>query len=145
MPPARAGRGRRPGAAHGHTFLGKGLRDRARCGAIGYHPSLLPRHRGRDAVRWAVKMGDAVTGGTVYQLTDTPDAGPILAQHWCWVYPSDTPKTLWRDRLAPLGLDLLRAVLLDLGAGRLRPVAQDERAATWEPAFSRPPLASQAP
>ena len=53
-------------AAHSHDYLGRRTRLRARLGAIGYHPSLLPLHRGRDAVRWTIKMGDRVTGGTVY-------------------------------------------------------------------------------
>ena len=34
-------------AAHAHVFIPKSLRDQARYGAVGYHPSLLPRHRGR--------------------------------------------------------------------------------------------------
>ena len=51
-------------AAHSHDFIGRKTRHRAALGAIGYHPSLLPLHRGRDAVRWALKMGDRVTGGT---------------------------------------------------------------------------------
>ena len=30
-------------------------------GSIQYHPSLLPRHRGRSAMHWAIRMGDATT------------------------------------------------------------------------------------
>ena len=41
-------------AAHAHCFIAGDARKRARLGAIGYHPSLLPRHRGRDAVRWTI-------------------------------------------------------------------------------------------
>ena len=81
-------------AAHAHTFIPASVRDRARHGAVAYHPSLLPRHRGRDAVRWAIHMGDAVAGGTVYRMVDRVDAGPILAQDWCWIRPGDTPADL---------------------------------------------------
>lgn len=40
--------------AHAHVFVGPATRAKAKYGAFGYHPSLLPRHRGRDAVRWAI-------------------------------------------------------------------------------------------
>lgn len=57
-------------AAHSHSFISREARRRARFGAIGYHPSLLPRHRGRDAVRWTIHMRDQVAGGTVYWMND---------------------------------------------------------------------------
>ena len=66
-------------AAHSHDFIGRATRRRCAVWAIGYHPSLLPLHRGRDAVRWTVKMRDRVTGGTVYWLSDNIDAGDIDA------------------------------------------------------------------
>src|SRR3954454_25402547 len=40
-------------------------------GTIQYHPSLLPRHRGRSAINWAIRMGDAATGVTIFWV----DAG----------------------------------------------------------------------
>lgn len=55
-------------AAHAHVFITSAARQATRYGALGYHPSLLPRHRGRDAIRWALHMGDKVTGGSVYWL-----------------------------------------------------------------------------
>ena len=114
--------------AHSHDFIGRKTRLKARLGAIGYHPSLLPRHRGRDAVRWALHMGDAVTGGTVYWLTDNVDAGPIAAQEHVFVAPGETPERLWRDKLAPLGVRLTLSVLEDLAAGRIVERRQDEAA-----------------
>lgn len=62
-------------SAHGHDFIGRRTRGRAKLGAIGYHPSLLPLHRGRDAIEWAIRMRERVTGGTVYWLSDSVDAG----------------------------------------------------------------------
>ena len=74
-------------AAHSHDFIGRKTRLKTKLGALGYHPSLLPRHRGRDAVRGALKMGDAITGGTIYWLSDSVDCGAIAAQDWCWICP----------------------------------------------------------
>jgi len=126
--------------AHSHDFVGQRTRLKARLGAIGYHPSLLPLHRGRDAVRWAIKMGDRITGGSVYWLTDNVDAGPVAAQTWCFIRPDDTPEELWRRDLFPIGLKLMEKTLSDLLRGVIVAVPQDNALATWEPAFDRPPL-----
>jgi methionyl-tRNA formyltransferase len=112
----------------------------ARLGGVGAHPSLLPRHRGRDAVRWSVKMRDPIAGGTVYWLGDAVDAGPIAVQGWCHVGPGDTAESLWREKLFPMGLRLVERVLDDLQAGRIVQLPQDERYATWEPSWERPPM-----
>lgn len=126
-------------AAHSHDFLGRKTRLKSRLGAIGYHPSLLPRHRGRDAVRWTIKMGDAISGGSVYWLTDTVDGGPIAAQQHVFVKSDDTPEELWRRELAPLGIKLLRKVLSDIHSGLLVQQPQDPDVATWEPSIDGAP------
>ena len=126
--------------AHSHDFVGDATRRKTKLGGIGYHPSLLPLHRGRDAVYWTVKMGERVTGGTVYWLSDRVDGGPIAAQGWCFVRPGIKPLDLWTEELQPLGLRLLAGVLKDLQGGRIVAVPQDETLATWEPSAQRPPL-----
>lgn len=126
--------------AHGHDFIGTATRCKARLGAIGYHPSLLPLHRGRDAVYWTLKMGDKVAGGSVYWLTDVVDGGPVAAQGWCFTRPGDTPAGLWRRELFPMGLRLFDSVLGDLEAGLIVSVPQDQALATWEPSVGRPPV-----
>ncbi|MBX3589096.1 MAG: methionyl-tRNA formyltransferase [Ramlibacter sp.] len=122
--------------AHAHVFIAPEARKRARWGALGYHPSLLPRHRGRDAIVWALHMGDQVTGGTAYWLDDGADTGPIAAQGWCWVRPGDTAADLWRRDLAPMGLRLIGQVLAQLDAGIVPSTPQPAELATWEPAFN---------
>lgn len=116
-----------------HAFLTASARRKARLGALGYHPSLLPRHRGRDAIRWAIHMRELLTGGTVYWMDDGADTGPIAAQGWCWIRPDDTPEALWRRELAPMGLTLFAQVLAGLDAGLVTSRPQDNRLATWEP------------
>lgn len=90
-------------AAHAHAYIGAEVRRRARLGALGYHPSLLPRHRGRDAIRWAIHMREPVTGGSLYWMDDHVDAGPVVRQDWCHIRPDDTPVSLWRRELGPMG------------------------------------------
>lgn len=127
-------------AAHSHDFIGRDSRAATRLGGIGYHPSLLPRHRGRDAVRWTIHTADPTAGGSVYWLTDHVDGGPIAAQDWCFVRPSDDASSLWKRELFPMGVRLLSEVLRDIDDGILIEIPQDEELATWEPSWSRPPL-----
>jgi methionyl-tRNA formyltransferase len=126
-------------AAHSHAFIGRATRARARY-AIGYHPSLLPLHRGRDAIRWTVRDRDRVTGGTVYHLTDNVDGGPVAAQDWCHVPPGISAGELWREALAPMGVRLIVDVLDDIASGCVAWRPQDEALATWEPAMDAAPL-----
>jgi methionyl-tRNA formyltransferase len=119
-------------AAHSHVYVGRKSRAATRCGWLGYHPSLLPRHRGRDAVEWTIRMRDPIAGGTVYELDDGVDTGPIAVQDWCHVSPRWDASALWREALFPMGVRLLReAVGLPYVGAR----PQDPRFATWEPSL----------
>ena len=71
--------------AHSHARISKEALAVAKLGGIGYHPSLLPRHRGIAAVEWTIREGDPIAGGTIYHLADRMDAGAIAAQDWCFV------------------------------------------------------------
>jgi methionyl-tRNA formyltransferase len=126
--------------AHNHAYISAEVREAAIHGAISYHPSLLPRHRGRDAVAWAVKMGDAITGGTVYWVDDGIDTGPIAAQKWCFIEPGMTASDLWRKQLFPIGVSLITDVVEDIGLGIAKREPQNEAVATFEPALNPPRL-----
>lgn len=129
-------------AAHAHSFIGAATRAKARLGALSYHPSLLPRHRGRDAIRWVLYMREPVTGGSLYWMDDGADTGPVVAQSWCHVRADDTPATLWRRELAPIGLELFSQVLTRLSEGApCGGEPQDPALASWEPAWATGRLA----
>lgn len=125
--------------AHSHSFIGRLTRARAPY-ALGYHPSLLPLHRGRAAVEWTARMGERVTGGTVYHLTDRVDGGPIALQEHVILPPGMSASAIWREHLFPLGLKMLveAADAVDNDTVRYRP--QDDRKATWEPSLDSKPL-----
>lgn len=125
--------------ANSQLFIPNAVLEAARIGAIGYHASLLPRHRGRDPLRWAVHMGDPVIGGTVMWLTDDIDAGPIISQRWCFATRSENAEQLWRQKLSPLGVEMLVDTTALVASGeKVRSIPQDEQYATWEPAWERP-------
>jgi methionyl-tRNA formyltransferase len=123
--------------AHSHDFIREPLRAKTTYGAIGYHPSLLPLHRGKDAIIWTIRMGDKITGGTVYWLDEVMDGGPIAAQEHSFVLPGDTPDLLWQRDLQPLGVKLLCKVCRDLSNGIVIKQPQNESIATSEPSIKR--------
>src|SRR5438132_4728461 len=123
--------------AHSHARVTREALAAAKLGGIGYHPSLLPRHRGIAAVEWTIREGDPIAGGTVYHLADRMDAGAIAAQDWCFVRKGETARELWERALAPLGQRLLAEVIDYAKTHHALPaIPQDERFATRAPALS---------
>ncbi|WP_315764181.1 formyltransferase family protein [Bradyrhizobium sp. SZCCHNS2005] len=123
--------------AHSHARVAQAAVAAAKLGGIGYHPSLLPRHRGKAAVEWTIKEGDPVAGGTIYHLAERMDAGAIAAQDWCFVKKGETARELWERALAPLGLKLLGQVIDYAKAhGSIPAKPQDEQFATKAPSLT---------
>jgi methionyl-tRNA formyltransferase len=120
--------------AHSHARIGKDALAASKLGGIGYHPSLLPRHRGIAAVEWTIREGDPIAGGTIYHLADVMDGGAIAAQEWCFVRKGETARELWERALAPLGLKLLAEVVDYAIVHKSLPATfQDEQFATKAP------------
>jgi len=125
-------------AAHTHARVSQEALSRSRLGGVGYHPSLLPRHRGIAAVEWTILQGDPIAGGSVYHLAETMDGGAIAAQDWCFVVKGETARELWERALAPMGLNLLaRVVRYARQHGEVPAQPQDERFATQAPMIRR--------
>lgn len=61
-------------------ICGRAFRASARLGAIGYHPTLLPKLRGRAALAWTIILQVRRTGGTLFWLADGVDEGDIAVQ-----------------------------------------------------------------
>lgn len=125
-------------SAHSHWIISDQCIKKCKHGGIGFHPSLLPRHRGQDAVRWAVHMGDFVTGATIYNLSHSVcDGGDILLQKSVFIDPTWDYHDLWRV-IFPIGVDLISSAVKVIGSGRAEWSEQDDRFATWEPSWDRP-------
>jgi methionyl-tRNA formyltransferase len=120
--------------AHSHARINKEALAAAKLGGIGYHPSLLPRHRGIAAVEWTIREGDPIAGGSIYHLAERMDAGAIAAQEWVFVRKGETARELWERALAPLGQKLLGEVIDYAKIHKSLPAKpQDEEFATRAP------------
>ncbi len=104
----------------------------AREGVFGMHPTLLPRHRGRAPIPWAILTGLTRTGVTLFEIVDaTADSGSIVGQITLDVAPDETATTLFA-RIADAHVDLTRGLLPLLVAGTAPRIPQDpSRASSW--------------
>jgi methionyl-tRNA formyltransferase len=104
----------------------------AREGVFGMHPTLLPRHRGRAPIPWAILAGLARTGVTLFEIVDaTADSGAIVGQTVVEIAPDETATTLF-DRLADAHVELVRECVPLLVARTAPRTRQDpRRASTW--------------
>src|SRR5579872_3047897 len=86
-------------------------------GVLCFHPSLLPRHRGGDAVYWTFKMGDKESGVTWFWVDEGIDTGPIAIQAGMPIPPDSSPSKLYYEHLVPLGARLFDELLAKLERG----------------------------
>lgn len=105
----------------------------ARLGAVNFHPSLLPRHRGAHPQFWALASGDAETGVTAHYMTERFDDGPIVAAERFPIDPEETLSSLGGKLAAAEERLFLRIVAAFAGGGPLPAVPQDDAAATAAP------------
>jgi methionyl-tRNA formyltransferase len=104
----------------------------AREGIFGMHPTLLPRHRGRAPIPWAILTGLARTGVTLFEIVDaTADSGAIVGQVVVEIAPDETATTLFA-RLAHAHVELTREFVPQLIARTAPRLRQDpRRASSW--------------
>lgn len=95
---------------------------------INFHPSLLPRHRGRY-VHWVLTEQDTHSGVTAHIIDDGYDTGPIIEQAKFKVSPFDTVESLLR-KSSEIEVGLMENILRKLINGNIESTPQDERLAT---------------
>jgi methionyl-tRNA formyltransferase len=98
----------------------------------GMHPTLLPRHRGRAPIPWAIISGLTKTGVTLFEITDpTADSGPIVGQVEIPIATDETATSLF-DKTAAAHLELIRQAVPRIADGTAPRTPQDgRRASSW--------------
>ncbi len=108
---------------------------------IQYHPSILPKHRGRSAINHAILQGDTMTGVTIFWVDEGLDTGPILLQRSCPIGPDATINEVYREHLFPLGVETMSEAVSLVAAGQAPRHVQNEDDMTyegpWEGAIAR--------
>jgi methionyl-tRNA formyltransferase len=101
-------------------------------GTIQYHPSLLPRHRGRSAINWPIIQGESETGLSVFWPDAGIDTGDVLLQKRTPISDEDTLGSVYFDRLFPMGVEALLDAVDLIAGGEAPRIPQDHSRATYE-------------
>ncbi len=117
-------------------FLSEKLLSIPLFGAVNVHASLLPKYRGAAPIHRAMIEGEKETGVTTMLMEKKMDAGDMLLRVKTAIKPTDTAGTL-HDRLARLGASLLVETMDKLESGKITPVAQNHREATYAPVLKK--------
>ncbi|MBI4283427.1 MAG: methionyl-tRNA formyltransferase [Chloroflexi bacterium] len=103
-----------------------------RLGAIGLHSTLLPKHRGRAPIPWAIIKGLSETGNTLLYLDEGVDSGDIIAQQSFEITLDDNAASVYAKSVRS-GIDLVREYLPHIKLGAAPRIPQHESEADYWP------------
>ncbi|MDG1990107.1 MAG: methionyl-tRNA formyltransferase [Dehalococcoidia bacterium] len=120
-----------------NDIIPKEIIDAATIGAIQYHPSLLPKHRGRSAMNWSIVNGEDETGLSIFWVDQGIDTGPIILQESTAIGLNDSVGTLYFNTLYPLGIATMMKAITLVENNAAPSIIQDESLATYEEPFEK--------
>ncbi len=100
------------------------------------HPSLLPKYRGPSPYVTALLNGEKETGVSLIKMTEEMDAGPIFLKEKVKIAKRETSTSL-REKLGNLAGNLLLSNLEKIIAGKIEPISQNEKEATYTKFFKK--------
>ncbi len=112
------------------TLIPTDVLNCATLGGIAVHDSLLPRLRGFAPTNWGLILGHDQLGATLFQLTDSVDAGEVFFQQPITPAPGESYQSI-QSRIAEVSVDLFDAYIDAARSGTPVGYAQDESLATY--------------
>lgn len=116
-------------------IIPKEILEIPRLGAIGVHPSLLPKYRGASPIQSAILNGDEETGTTLLLMDEKVDHGPIISRRKLEFPISNFQFPILLNKLAELSADLLIETLPNIEDKIKNAKPQDESLATYTKKF----------
>ena len=98
-------------------------------GCVGFHPTFLPKGRGRAPVAWII-LEERTGAATFFLMGTGADDGPVFIQIPFTVDDEEDGNTV-RDKIELAMIEALDKWLPDLKRGIWNPVPQDEAMASW--------------
>lgn len=111
-------------------LVSKEIIDAAKIGVVGFHPTPLPKMRGRAANVWQVLLGVHETKVSLFFIDEGMDSGDILGQEDYCIEDTDYAEDVGRKIDAAAAI-LSRRILRQMMDGTLQPRKQDESQATY--------------
>ncbi len=101
-----------------------------RIGAVGFHPSDLPRDRGRSVLAWQIEEGYTQTALTMFIMKEGVDSGDIIGKRKIQIKYKDTIKDILL-KCDKASLFLIKKYLIKILNGKIKTTKQDEKKATY--------------
>lgn len=111
-------------------LIPKEMIELAKIGCVGFHPTPLPKFRGRAAVVWQILLGVHATKCSLFIIDKGIDSGDILGQAEYYISDDDYIEDVSFKLNAALG-KLCDKVFKEMIAGTCNPVRQNEDEATY--------------
>ncbi|HEY8362208.1 MAG TPA: methionyl-tRNA formyltransferase [Tissierellaceae bacterium] len=102
----------------------------AKIGAIGFHPSKLPKDRGRSTLAWQIVEGYEKGCVSMFWLDAGIDSGDIIGQMEYEITYYDTIRDVL-DKVYSLCVDLIKTYYPMISKGNIIRIKQDESKATY--------------
>lgn len=113
------------------NLLKKNILTLAPMGVLGFHPSELPKNRGRHPLIWALVLGLKKSASTFFFMNEGIDSGEILSQRKFDIFENDDAQTLY-DKLANIALLQIEEFLPQLKKKTYQTIKQNDKASnTW--------------
>ena len=111
-------------------LVGKEIINSAKIGVVGFHPTPLPKMRGRAANVWQVLLGVRETKCSMFFIDDGIDSGDILGQEDYIIEDTDYAEDVYQ-KIEDATYRLSKKVLRSIVDGTLNPQKQNEDEATY--------------
>jgi methionyl-tRNA formyltransferase len=98
-------------------------------GSIGFHPTSLPKGRGRAPIAWMI-LNESRGAATFFVLREGVDDGPIVAQEFFDVAPNDDASSI-QEKILMAERTALDSFLGSLKQGKIINKEQDHSIASW--------------
>lgn len=112
------------------NLIKKELLKIPRMGVIGFHPSLLPKNRGRHPLIWAKVLGLKKSGTTFFFMDEGADTGEILDQKEFAIDFEDDASSLYKKMLKNAS-EQIEFFLPQLQSGSFPSIKQVEEGNYW--------------
>ncbi len=115
------------------TILKESVFSIPRFGTFVMHPGICPEYRNAHGCFWAMASGDRDNVGmTLLRIDKGVDTGPVFGFFRVEADPARESHVVTQHRTVLDHLDAIRAVLLDVAAGRATPIdTKGRRSAEW--------------
>ena len=115
----------------GWSFLiAKKIFDLPNIAAIGFHPSKLPKDRGRSVLAWQIEEGYTETALTMFHLNEKVDSGDIIDQISISINNDETVNDIL-NKIDHETINLIKKNYSLLKTNKANRITQDEKKSTY--------------